>query len=100
MSGKYRIIDESNFNELGVFDSVESAVDYVATLLTVNDEEYLEDLTIGAAEGPILYGEALRRALQDRGSVRQRPKVTAASGSYGAEDSGHKFTAIPAKSHE
>ncbi len=96
MNGKYRIIDESNYNVLGTFDSIEAAVEYVATLLSVNDDDYLDDLTIGnEKEGPVLYGDSLRTALKNRANPREH-----VGASYGVGDSGYGVEAIAAKGRD
>ncbi len=68
MSMCYRIIDETNFNVLGTFTSRGEAVDFVASLLSVNDGEYLDELPIADDAGPVLFSESLRGALRDRGN--------------------------------
>ncbi len=72
MNGCYRVIDETNFNVLGTFASQEEAVDYVATLLSVNDSGYLDELTIANDDGPLLFADSLREAVRDREASRDR----------------------------
>ena len=54
MNGRHRIIDEVNYNVLGIFDSREDAVDFVAALLSVNDDDDLDELTIANDAGHVL----------------------------------------------
>lgn len=84
MNGRYRVIDEVNFNVLGTFDSCEAAVNFVAALLSVNVEDYLDELTIANDQGERLTGDSLRNALVNRVAheqvVEQRGEVIAATG--------------------
>ena len=66
MNGRYQVIDEVSLSILGSFDSQEEAVDSVAALLSVNDDDFLDELTISNDAGPSLYGDALRDALRTR----------------------------------
>ncbi len=68
---RYRVIDETQFNILGTFESREVAVDYVAALLAINDEDYLDMLTVAHDEEPPLAGDALREALRNQPTLRQ-----------------------------
>ena len=95
MNGRYRIIDESNFNVLGNFDSFEAAVDFVATLVSV-DDEYLDDLTIASDRTPILYGDELRNALRERHQAQARSKAVVSSASFGSGDCGYGYTSMAA----
>lgn len=72
MNGRFRVIDEVNFNVLGSFDSRGDAVDFVATLLDVNDDDYRDELTIAGDENTPLTGHTLRDALQSRAATRER----------------------------
>ncbi len=76
MNGRFRVIDEVNFNVLGTFDSRGDAVEVVATLLDVNDHDYLDELTIASDENPPLTGHALQAALQSRAAARERVGAT------------------------
>jgi hypothetical protein len=89
MNGRHRVIDEVNFNLLGTFDSRGDAIDYVAALLTVNDDSYLDELTITSDEGTPLTGESLRTALQRRAAARERVGASGGGGSYDSQDSGY-----------
>ena len=84
MNGRYRVIDETNFDVLGTFDSRGEAVEFLAALLTSNDEDYLDELTIASDEGPVLYGDSLREALRNRDATRER----VASSGRGSESYG------------
>jgi len=72
MIGRFRVIDEVSFSALGTFDSRGDAIDFVATLLDVNDDDYLDELTIASDENAPLTGHALRAALQSRAASRER----------------------------
>jgi hypothetical protein len=72
MSGRYSIIDETSYNVLGMFSTRGQAVDYVAALLSVNDDDFLDELTISNDAGPLLYGDTLRAALRNREAARKR----------------------------
>ena len=87
MNGRHRIIDEVNYNVLGTFDSLEEAVDTVASLLSVNDDDFLDELTISNDDGPLLHGDSLRDALRNRDAARERVETRGRSsrgGSYGS----------------
>ena len=64
MNHPYRLIDETNYSILGRFASRGEAVDFVASLLSVNDDDYLDELTIADESGPVLFGESLRDELR------------------------------------
>src|SRR5680860_135075 len=91
MNGRYWIIDEINFNVLGTFDSRGDAVDYVAALLTVNDDEYLDELTVTSDQGAPLTGDVLRAALRNRAMARERVE------SAGGGNAGHGGYTSPAE---
>jgi hypothetical protein len=76
MNGRYRVIDEVSFNLLGTFGSRGDAIDYVAALLAVNDDAYLDELTIASDEGTPLTGNSLRNALRNRAAARERAGAT------------------------
>lgn len=84
MDGRYRVIDEVSLSILGVFDSRGDAVDFVAALLTVNDDDFLDELTIANDAGPLFYGDSLRDALREGEASRER----AASGRSNAGNGG------------
>lgn len=75
MNGRYRVIDETNFNVLGTFESQERAVDYVSALLAVNDDEYLNELTIASDEGAPLAGDTLRETLRTRAAAQAAARM-------------------------
>ena len=77
MNGCYRVIDETNFNVLGTFTSQEDAIDYAAALLSVNEGDYLDELTIANDDGPLLFGDSMAGALRNRETAHSR---TVASG--------------------
>ena len=93
MSGHYRVIDEVNFNVLGTFDSRGGALDYVAALLSVNDDQYLDELTIVCDGGTPLTGNSLRSALQNRAAARER----VGAGSYDPGASVNEHESLAAK---
>ena len=95
MSGRYWIIDETNYNVLGTFPTRGQAVDYVAALLSVNDDDFLDELTISNDAGPLLYGDSLRDALRHREAARKR----AASSARGNGSNGSPTAAMAAKSY-
>jgi hypothetical protein len=97
MSGHYRVIDEVNFNVLGTFDSRGSALDYVAALLSVNDDEYLHELTVVSDQGTPLTGDSLRIALQNRAAARERVGASAGGGSHDSGDSAYGYDSLAAK---
>lgn len=72
MNGRYRVIDEVSFNILGTFDSQEGAIDFVAALLSANDDDYLDELTIACDDQPLFSGVSLRDALKHRAVARDR----------------------------
>ena len=71
MNGRYRFIDEVSFNDLGTFTSLEAALDFVASLLTVNADDFLDELSISDDEGTSLTGDDLRTALSRRTAIRE-----------------------------
>jgi hypothetical protein len=89
MNRRFRVIDEASFNLLGTFESRGDAIDYVATLLTVNDDDYLDELTITSDEGTPLTGNALRAALRNPAAARKRVGASTSSGSQDSGDSGY-----------
>ena len=100
MNGRYRIIDEVNFNLLGTFDSWGDALDCVAALLTVNDDDYLDELTIASDEGTQLTGDSLRAALENQVRARKRAEAAVGGGSNDSGDSGLGYEALAAKTRE
>ena len=72
MGGRFHVIDEISKSILGTFDSRGEAVELVASLLSVNDGDFLDDLTIANDAGPLLYGDSLRDALRRREEARER----------------------------
>lgn len=82
MGTRYWVIDEVSLSMLGSFETQEEAVDFVAKLLTVNDDEFLEELTISNDQGPMFSGDSLRSALRDRAAERDR-LVTSGRASVG-----------------
>jgi hypothetical protein len=69
-------------------------IDFVAPLLSVNDESYLGELTIASDAGMQLTGDTLRKAVQHRAAARRRV-VSLGRGhsnggdTYNTSDSGH-----------
>ena len=72
MDGRYRVIDEVSKSVLGAFASRGEAVDFVAVAMSVNADDFLEELTVSNDAGPLLYGESLREALRCREEARAR----------------------------
>ena len=95
MSGRYWIIDETSYNVLDTFITRGQAVDYVAALLSVNDDDFLDELTISNDAGPLLYGDSLRDALHNREAARKR----IASSTRGNGSKHSPATAMTAKSY-
>ncbi len=95
MSGSYWIIDETSYNVLGTFPTRGQAVDYVAALLSVNDDDFLDELTISNDAGPLLYGDTLRDALRNREAARKR----AASSARGNSKKHSPAAAMAARSY-
>jgi hypothetical protein len=100
MSGRYRVIDEVNFNVLGTFDSRGSALDYVAALLGVNDDEYLDELTIVSDAGTPVTGNSLRNALKSRAAARERVGASVGAGPHDSGDSAYGHESLAAKDCE
>ncbi len=96
MSDRYWLIDETSYNVLGTFASRGQAVDYVAALLSVNDEDFLDELTISDAAGPLLHGDSLRAALRNRAAARARV-ASAARGIAGSDRPAQLIEAMAAK---
>jgi hypothetical protein len=82
MDGRYQLIDEVSLSVLGTFKTQKEAVDSVAELLSVNDDDFLDELTIANDDGPLLYGESLRDALRDREAVRSGALDVTRNGSH------------------
>jgi hypothetical protein len=95
MSNTYWIIDETSYNVLGMFPTRGQAVDYVAALLSVNDDDFLDELTISNEAGPLLTGDSLRDALRHREAARKR----AASSARGNGSNGSPTAAMAATSY-
>jgi hypothetical protein len=72
MNGRYQVIDEVSLSILGTFESQDAATEFVATVMLVNDDEFLDELTIADSTGPILFGDALRDTLRRRVEARER----------------------------
>jgi hypothetical protein len=72
MDGRYWVIDEVSLSILGTFNTRGEAVDSVAALVAVNDDDFLDELTISNDAGPLLYGDTLRNALRNREAARKR----------------------------
>jgi hypothetical protein len=72
MNGQYRVIDETNYSVLETFGSRGEAIDFVAALRSVNDDDYLDELTIANETRPVLHGDSLREALRRRDEARLR----------------------------
>jgi hypothetical protein len=89
MNSPFQVIDEVSFNVLGTFPSREAAIDFVATLLTVNTDEFLDELSISDDECPPLTGDALRNALKQRAATRKRGVSPTGGGSHSSGESGH-----------
>lgn len=87
MDGRYRVIDEVSLSILASFDSQEEAVDFVAALLSVNDDDFQDELTIGNDAGPLLFGDSLRAALRNREAARERIASSArGTASHGSDN--------------
>jgi hypothetical protein len=72
VNDRFHVIDEVSFNELGMFPSREAALDFVAALLTVNTDDFLDELSISGDGDSPLTGDALRDALDQRTATRER----------------------------
>jgi hypothetical protein len=83
MNRRIRVIDEANYSVLGTFDSEDEAIDFVATLLSVNDEDYLDELTIADETRTVLFGDSLRDALRRRKEASEREAQRRNSGGQG-----------------
>ena len=95
MSNAYRIIDETSYSVLGGVPTRGQAVDFIAALLSVNDDDFLDELTISNDDGPLLYGDSLRDALRKREAARKRT----ASSARGDGANGAPTAAMAIKSH-
>lgn len=96
MSGRYHVIDEPSLSVIGSFDSQDAALGYVETLLAVNSDDFLDELTVSDDTGPVLSGDDLRQALQRRAKGQAR----GGSGSEGLGFSGYSYTPMAATSHD
>lgn len=72
MNSRYHVIDEPSLSVLGSFYSQDAALEYVETLLSVNSDEFLDELTLSDDTGPVFSGDALRQELQRRAKGRRR----------------------------
>jgi hypothetical protein len=81
LNGRYRIIDEVSFNVLGTFTSLEAVLDFVATLLTANADDFLDELSISHDEGMPFTGDVLRAALSRRSASREHVAAPSRGGS-------------------
>ena len=95
MSGRYWIVDETSCNILGTLPTRGQAVDYVAALLSVNDDDFLEELTISNDAGPLLYGDSLHNAPRQREAARKH----VASSTRGNSSKHSPAAAMTAKSY-
>lgn len=66
-----RLIYEPNLSVMNTFDSKDEALDFVWSLMTVNADDLLDELTVSSDCGHKLSGDALRKALEDR--AREAP---------------------------
>ena len=85
----FQVIDEVSFNVLGTFTSQEAAIDFVATLLTANTDDFLDELSISGDKGAPLTGDSLRDAVKRRTATRQPVATSSGGGSNTPGDSGY-----------
>lgn len=96
MNGRYHVIDEPSLSDLGSFDSEDAALAFVETLLSVNTDDLLDELTVSNEPGPVFFGEALRQELERRANAR---KGVESRGSGSSGDS-HGYAALAARNHD
>lgn len=96
MNDQFLVIDEVSFNVLGTFTSQEAAIDFVATLLTVNTDDFLDEISISNEEGSPLTGDSLRDALKQRIAICQRVAAPSEGRPLSLGESGHGKPAVKA----
>lgn len=96
MNSRYHVIDEPSLSVMGSFDSQDAALGYVETLLSVNSDDFLDELTVSDDTGPVLSGDDLRQALQRRSKGQAR----GGGGSEGLGASGYTHFPMAATSHD
>lgn len=98
MKGRYKVIDEPSLSIMARFESQDEAVAYVETLLTVNTDDILDELTVSDGTGPLFHGDSLRQELKRRSRERSRVGSRGGSGSEGLGAAEYRYDAIAARS--
>ena len=100
MNDRYKVIDEPSLSILARFASQDEALAYVETLLTVNTDDVLDELTVSDGTGPVFHGDSLRQELQRRARDRKPVGSRGGNGSEGLGASHYSYTPMAATSYD
>lgn len=100
MDDRYKVIDEPSLSILARFASQDEALEYVETLLAVNNDDVLDELTVSDGTGPVFHGDSLRQELQRRARGQQRVGSRGGSGSEGLGASGYNSAPLAATHYD
>lgn len=89
VNGRYHVIDEPSLSVMAAFDSQDAALEYVETLLSVNSDDFLDEITVSNDTGPVFYGDLLRQELNRRVKDRERIGSRGGGRSEGLGTSGY-----------